>query len=58
LGIIIRVEVVEVGTARQDRWWVKTKTREFAIPAVSEFVERVDVEGKKIWVKNFQELMA
>lgn len=40
---------------QQDRWWFKTPSGEVSIPATKRYLEKVDLENKKIWLKNLND---
>ncbi len=40
---------------QQDRWWFMTKSGETSIPATKRYIEKVDIENKKIWLKNLSD---
>ncbi len=40
---------------QQDRWWFRTVSGEFSIPAVKRYIERVDIPNGKIWLKNLSD---
>jgi len=52
-------EGVETGIAGQDRWWIKTSSDSFAVPAIKKFVYKVErnpATGKLIiWLQNYNE---
>ncbi len=53
LGLLSAVE--EVAPGCPDRWWVKTPTDSFAIPATAQYIVRVDPIARQIWVRDGQQ---
>jgi len=53
-------ELQESGETTKDikaSWWIfKTPQGLLSVPAVSQFIEKVDLTEKKIWLKNLKEL--
>jgi len=55
IGTFISSEEV-LSNSQQNRWWFKDKNgKEFSIPAVKRYIEKVDVEKKEIWLLNLSD---
>lgn len=54
LGTLESVEVVDHGV---DLWWVKSDTERFAIPSHEDFVIKLDLANKKIYVDNLEKIL-
>ncbi|MFM8313744.1 MAG: ribosome maturation factor RimM [Deltaproteobacteria bacterium] len=58
-GTLASVEPVSTQSndIQQDRWWIESQGNIFSIPATSQYIQKIDVSQKTIWLKNLSDIL-
>jgi 16S rRNA processing protein RimM len=54
LGTFDGIESLPAGP---DRWWFKTGSHSWSVPATEHFIQKVDKDNQRIWLANFDDLV-
>ena len=42
----------------QDRWWIESQGNLFSIPATTQYIHKIDVAQKTVWLKNLSDILS
>jgi 16S rRNA processing protein RimM len=42
----------------QDRWWIESQGNLFSIPATSQYIYKIDISQKTVWLQNLSDIFS